>query len=118
MKISKREYCENEYKCPYRGCTKKFKKEGMNDENYRRHMDSCSHGKKVVKGDITHFLKKEERIFLLLTVLSKVIPYLHVLILVRFRVSQKICVTKGLRVLQWWVRSKAACARGRNKHKN
>ena len=29
--MSKREYCATEYN----GCTKKFKTEGMNDENYR-----------------------------------------------------------------------------------
>ena len=55
-----KEYCAMEYKCPYNGCTKKFKTEGMNDENYWRHVDSCVYRKKVVKGGCQVFFKKKE----------------------------------------------------------
>ena len=45
------------YTCPNQGCTKHFKQDGMNEENYQRHLNTCLHRKNNVKtkGSITGY---------------------------------------------------------------
>lgn len=51
-----------DYQCPYakKGCTKKFKTEGMNDENFNRHVESCKYGVMEKHGIASYFKKRSQ----------------------------------------------------------
>ena len=50
---------KTEFKCPNDGCSKIFKEEGMNDVNFKRHVETCKHRKEMCKkgSDITNYFK-------------------------------------------------------------
>ena len=50
---------KTEYKCPNDGCSKIFKEEGMNNVNFKRHMETCKHRKQMCekRSDITNYRK-------------------------------------------------------------
>ena len=50
---------KTEYKCPNDGRSKIFKEEGMNDVNFKRHVETCKHRKEMCKkrSDITNYFK-------------------------------------------------------------
>ena len=50
---------KTEYKCPNDGCSKIFKEEGINDVNFKRHVETCKHRKEMCtkRSDITNYFK-------------------------------------------------------------
>ena len=53
---------KRKYHCPNEkdGCTKKFKEEGMNDQNFNRHVNNCHYGKRKKKGIGSYFSKGQK----------------------------------------------------------
>ena len=49
---------KSEYMCPNEkcGCKIKFKDDGMNDENFKRHIESCKYGLKEKKKGMSHYI--------------------------------------------------------------
>ena len=43
---------KTEYKCPNDGRSKIFKEEGMNDVNFKRHVETCKHRKEMCKKEV------------------------------------------------------------------
>jgi hypothetical protein len=53
-----------DYICPYEqyGCIKKFKEEGMNEENYKRHVNTCKYARKEKKKGIDNYFSSVNKV--------------------------------------------------------